>query len=379
MLVDFFERRKKMECAIKEGRRVIIYFCEDVDSYQFRYRCNNLVKIFNGHRDMCVVWFLKSEIKMMEAYICKVSLIVLTRQTCKDDIIMGLLGGARRVGVRVIFDVDDLVFDYRDLLVLKRNVSEKNILYWAGYMLGIRRIAKKVDGFLTTNDFLGRKLKRSFCKPYKVIPNSLNREQVEVSNEYLKNKNNNRNSFVVGYFSGSPTHNNDFKMVEPELIDFMKFHDDVCVKVVGYMRFSHAMKKWLDSGRVELIGRMDYLKLQREMAAVDVNIAPLIINDFTNCKSELKFFEAAAVETTTIASPTYSFKRAIIEGKNGYLARPGEWYRKLEYLYNNPEENQEVAKEARKYALKKYYGDEILKQAEAAYKFFIARNKKGQK
>jgi glycosyltransferase involved in cell wall biosynthesis len=106
------------------------------------------------------------------------------------------------------------------------------------------------------------------------------------------------------------------------------------------------------------------------MAEVDVNIAPLVINDFTNCKSELKFFEAAAVETTTIASPNYSFKKAITDGKNGFLAKPEEWYQKLEYLYNHPEENRKIALEAKKYALKHYYGEEFLKEVEETYDYF---------
>ena len=111
----------------------------------------------------------------------------------------------------------------------------------------------------------------------------------------------------------------------------------------------------------------DFRKLQRLMAEVDVNIAPLLINDFTNCKSELKFFEAAAVETTTIASPTYTFLEAISDGKNGFLAKPGEWFSKLEYLYNNPSENRKIAKNAHKYALENYHGEKFLKQVEDAY------------
>ena len=35
-------------------------------------------------------------------------------------------------------------------------------------------------------------------------------------------------------------------------------------------------------------------------------------NKFTNCKSELKFFEAAIAETVTVASPTFNYKNAII-------------------------------------------------------------------
>jgi glycosyltransferase involved in cell wall biosynthesis len=106
------------------------------------------------------------------------------------------------------------------------------------------------------------------------------------------------------------------------------------------------------------------------MAKVDVNIAPLVVNEFTNCKSELKFFEAAVVETTTIASPTYTFSRAISDGENGFLAQPGKWLEKMEFLYNNSAVNQKVGKVARKYVIENYYGKKFLKDVERAYDSF---------
>ena len=83
--------------------------------------------------------------------------------------------------------------------------NSKNIFYWAGYVWGIRRIAKKVDGFVTTNGFLKRKLEVSFSKKVAVIPNSLNEKQVGISDELIKEKKK-KAVFSIGYFSGSPTH-----------------------------------------------------------------------------------------------------------------------------------------------------------------------------
>src|SRR4029077_3202618 len=75
----------------------------------------------------------------------------------------------------------------------------------------------------------------------------------------------------------------------------------------------------------EVIPLQDYLNLQRVIAEVEINIAPLQDNLFTNCKSELKFFEAAAVGTWTVATPTFTFRRAIRDGVTGRLARSHEW------------------------------------------------------
>jgi hypothetical protein len=56
-----------------------------------------------------------------------------------------------------------------------------------------------------------------------------------------------------------------------------------------------------------------------------VNLVPLQDNLFTNCKSELKWFEAAAVGTVTVAAPTYTFRHVIEHGTNGWLSPAYAW------------------------------------------------------
>ena len=136
------------------------------------------------------------------------------------------------------------------------------------------------------------------------------------------------------------------------------------------MKFDQKMQKFVDNGQIQFIPPVDFRKLQRLMSEVDVNIAPLVDNVFTNCKSELKFFEAAAVETTTIASPTYTFKNSIKHGKTGFLCKPGEWYDTILDLYKHPEKNRKIALAAKKYCLENYYGEKFLKQVEEAYDYF---------
>ena len=352
----------------KNNKRRVLYVVEDTRSAQFRYRVKNVIEAVSSSNDWQVSYVLKTELDEVKPD--GFNLVVILRQTDKDGRIGQFIKKVHEVGINVLFDLDDLIFDYRDLPVLMRTTNSKNVAYWAGYFWGIRRIAKKVDGFICTNGFLAGKLERSFGKPVMVIRNSLNKEQVEVSEKMAKGKEvrrKERDGFVVGYFSGSPTHKKDFELVEPSLINLMKAHDDAKLMVVGYMEFSKEMQRMVEAGRVDIIGMMDYLELQKLISEVNVNIAPLVINDFTNCKSELKFFEAAVVETTTIASPAYAFSRAIEDGINGFLAQPGEWYDKLEYLYGHSEKCQKIAERARKDALMHYYGKEFLDEVEEGY------------
>ena len=352
-----------------QKKKEVLYVTEGEKSIQYRYRCKNLFDALMQSKkwkmDICLMD------KVDEADINNVSLVVIERQAAKQKNIVSFIKKIKRNGISVLYDIDDLVFDFRDLPGLMWNTNSRNIFYWGAYFGVVWRVARRVDGFLCTNDFLGKKLKRSFNKPYRVIPNSLNKEQVEISEKIAKKKKSSTGkNFSIGYFSGSPTHTKDFRMVEPELVKFLKDHDDAILKVVGDMEYSSEMTELVKEGKIQVSEKVDYLSLQKLISEVNVNIAPLVINDFTNCKSELKFFEAAVVETTTIASPSYAFKKAIKDGENGFLAQPGEWYDKLEYLYKHPEENKKIAKRAKEYALKHYYGKGFLRIAEEVYDFF---------
>src|SRR4029078_12926471 len=82
--------------------------------------------------------------------------------------------------------------------------------------------------------------------------------------------------------------------------------------------------------RVEFYPVQDPINLQRLSAETEINIAHMQNNLFTNCKSELKYFEAAVAGTLTVATPTYTFSRAIVDGENGFLANAFEWNDKLQ-------------------------------------------------
>ncbi len=365
--MELEERIELIKTAKKEGKKIAIYFVEDAGVAQFRYRVYNIMRAME-YEDTAweTVYFLKTEIKKAKKYLDDGDLFVILRQSAKDSVMMDLIDLIHAKKKKVLFDIDDLVFDLKYLRLVMQSTGSKNVLYWLGYMYGVRRIAKEVDGFLTTNDFLAKKIRQSFEKPCVVIPNSLNDKQVRIFDEKKKK----HPGFVVGYFSGSPTHKKDFRVAEAGIIEFLNKHDDASLWVVGFMEFSEAMWRVIRQGKVTILDYANYLKMQTQLSEVDVNIAPLVVNDFTNCKSELKFFEAAVAETVTIASPAYTFKKAIKDGENGFLAKPGEWYEKLEYLYAHPKERQKIALVAKKYALKHYYGPEFLKQVEAAYEKF---------
>ncbi|BEP44971.1 hypothetical protein GmRootV15_55600 [Variovorax sp. V15] len=158
---------------------------------------------------------------------------------------------------------------------------------------------------------------------------------------------------TLGYFSGTPSHRLDYAIVESALADVLAERSNVEVMVVGYIDHGPAMRKF--GHRVTRKPFHDYVNLQRLLGTVEFNLMPLQSNAFTDCKSELKYFEAASVGTLSIASPSFTYSRAISDGETGYLSKAHEWTESiLRAIDQSTEVYASMATRAREDALRKF-------------------------
>lgn len=240
----------------------------------------------------------------------------------------------------MLYDIDDLVFDVNDVdLIIAsqgQQATDEVLNYWFGVVARLSRALLLCDGVITTNAFLAGKLQAFLHKPVHVIPNFINHAQWQVSvplyQEKLANDFAPSDRIRLGYFSGSASHNRDLGLLASALEQLMLSDARVDLVLVGHIdlaaalgqRFAAFLQNQMPN-RVSIHGFTDYLHLQSLIAGVDYNLVPLQMNDFTDCKSELKYFDAAAVGTVTIASPSYAYAGAIQHGLNGYLAGNGDW------------------------------------------------------
>jgi glycosyltransferase involved in cell wall biosynthesis len=137
-------------------------------------------------------------------------------------------------------------------------------------------------------------------------------------------------------------------------IRLFEIRDDIKVVIAGYMDIKEELVKYKD--RIIFYPFQDYVNLQRFMASVEINLVPLQNNTFTNCKSELKYFEAAIGGTLSVASKTYTYKKAITDGVNGYLSGDIEWVDKILKLANLVDNGgyADMAKRAQQHAIDNY-------------------------
>ncbi len=358
-LIPLTERIRIFKSAKANKKKIALMLYPSPDASTFRYRGYNLFRATQKSKKWQLVYFFLDEIDDVFSLTPSANILILSRLNHWDYFIDDLAAVARKNHIPVINDLDDCVCGLKYTKNLFNTVSPDLVdrEYWINTCANFELVSYAADGFLTTNDYLGKILSQTHDdKPHFVIPNSLNDEQLEYS-EFLTQKKHNQAphpDFVLGYFSGSATHATDLNVIYPEIIQLLEDFPDIKLRIVGYMDLPASANKFIEKQQIEFYPVVDFLELQRLISEVDINLAPLAGNVFTNCKSELKFFESAIVETPTIASPTFAFANAIKSGENGFLCRPGEWYDKIVELYRDRTLSDRIAITAKKYALENY-------------------------
>jgi hypothetical protein len=158
-------------------------------------------------------------------------------------------------------------------------------------------------------------------------------------------------------------------MVAPVLCRLLGEFPHLSLTVAGNFDLAQFSEFSRFAERVEKRPFLDWRLLPSEIAGVDINIIPLVINRFTEAKSNLKYYEAAMVEVPSVASPTAVYQSCIKHGSNGYLARTeDEWYAALRALIIDPDLRRRMGKRAYQQALERYVPQVIGDRALAAYR-----------
>ena len=323
----------------------------------FRYRCFNPVMALNQHSArLSASYFFYSDLETLDNLADHVDILVVSR--CPYDAPLDrLYRRFRNLGKRILFDIDDLVFDSRYATLGASNLGflleEEELNQWTAFTSNIGRALRMSDGVVTTNPFLASKISEVTSLPVFVVPNTFNDAQKQASDMALANKKGEPQGIHLGYFSGSPSHALDFGVVAHQLAQFLEESPHSTLTIVGHLELPSEISRFGD--RVWARPFMDFLSMQSVLREVSLNIVPLQESAFTWSKSELKFFEAALVETPTLASRSPVFEGAIEDRIDGYLASSTEWLETLRHIESlSAKALSEIGQKARAKVLESY-------------------------
>lgn len=347
---------------LARGKRRVAYFYETANNSTFRYRAYNMVQVLNDDKncDVSASYFFLDDLHRIDEIVDYADLLVICRSGYSNRINQ-LITRFRVQKKRVLFDIDDLVFNtsYTHLIAntLGMDVDQSEVWdYWFAYLGRMGETLRICDGAITTNDYLAAKIGEFSGLPVNVVPNFINKEQLNLSEMLFCSKEASGfatdDKICLGYFSGSPSHNLDYAIITSALEKVMENDPRVELLVVGYIEAGPSLNRF--GNRIKHQPFHDYVNLQRLIGRVEFNLMPLQSNVFTNCKSELKYFEAAIVGTLSIASPSYTYTGAIQDGENGYIAQAHQWASVIQRAIENIDTYPDMAATAYADARSKY-------------------------
>ena len=362
---------------LARGPRRVAYLAEGPEPGTFRYRVFNMVDALNqASARVSAAWFYWEEWDEVIGLLPILDAIVVGR--CRYNYrLEGVIARAHASGVDVIYDVDDLVTDV-DLVPLIFHThglpeDEATWDFWFAYVGRLAAALRQCDRLLVTTQALAKELRARTEQPVAVVPNFMNRWQLGVSRPLFEAKRD--SDFAVdapihlGYFSGTPSHANDFAIVSDALARLLDREPRVRVRCVGHLDLKGPLARHADD-RVDWEPFQHFLDLQETIALTEVNLIPLQDNVFNDCKSELKYFEAAAVGTVSVASPSATYQVAIKDGTTGLLAREHEWEDRLSELVSDlltdRRRYNQIALEAHRHAVSAYAWDRQVATIEEA-------------
>ena len=370
------ERTEGLFAAHRAGRRcaAFIYEMTSGDTPTFRYFGHNVHEMLAHSDRWYAEYFFVSEVALLDEVFGAVEEVVFVRMRTRPDI-QALVARLHAAGKPVAYLIDDDAagVECAPRIVRAMGVTNDDAFgqsFWYGVCDRFGRTAAICDTLIAPTDFLARRLSRRFDKPCEVIHSTLNDEQIEVSDLVVDLAAAHKASvhpFTIAYFSGTQSHAEDFALVSDMLCAFVNAHEDARLLLVGRLSLTEDVFRLYLAGRVILLPPVDYVTLQVIQSSADVILAPLVEDVFTNCKSALKVFEAGAVGTVSIASSTFAYQEAIVNGETGFVcASPDEWTVALERLAHERSLSLDMGKRARLYAVEHYYGNMPMHEAESA-------------
>ena len=265
-----------------------------------------------------------------------------------------LLALLRWAGTPVVFEIDDYVFETGILehIDAVRYFPKPDLELYVDGLKRYRAMLMQCEYFTGSTQYLADRASELGRKSY-VLRNGLNDRQLELAITALQNKHSTSNWVQIGYLSGTSTHQADFGVAVSAIVEII---DDVFKRPASHPRVSGipiTLSRLAD--RINSQPFVGWEELVAATAELDVSLAPLEQNPFTEAKSALKYFEAGLVEVPTVASPNDDFRVAIRHGENGLLASTEqEWYECLRRLVTDAELRQHVGRSARQDVLHCY-------------------------
>jgi glycosyltransferase involved in cell wall biosynthesis/tetratricopeptide (TPR) repeat protein len=267
----------------------------------------------------------------------------------------------RQIGVPLFYEIDDLIFEeaqFPEPIACYRGQigPETHAELIVGAVL-IREAMALCDHAIASTPSLAAQMephvpsRRSF-----VHANALSNEHVAAMAMREKRIGNQNDIVTLFYGSGTKAHAEDFeRLLAPALLRLFETHGEkLRLVLIGHVHCPEILARFAD--RITACEAIwDQTAYWSALGAADINLAVLKRTPFNDCKSEIKWLEAAMLGIPSVVSRTARHEEVIAEGVTGLMAEtPEEWFDSLDALISDRALRERIGRAAKSAVLERY-------------------------
>jgi glycosyltransferase involved in cell wall biosynthesis len=274
--------------------------------------------------------------------------------------VLDLIAECRRLRLPLWWEVDDLIFDEASYLQ-NRNLAHLDDDLRRSILSGVplyRSAMLACGRGLASTPRLADAMRDAGLTDVCVVENALDDETLAIAGRLRCDPRPPRTGVTIIYGSGTRTHDADFAVAAPGLLAAMHARPCLRLRIAGDVKLPKSFDALGD--RVERLPKTHFAAYMERLADSDISIAPLESTIFNDCKSNIKFLEAAALGVVSICSPCDNFRDVVQHGENGLLADGDRaWEAALLALADDPALRLRLGEAARQTALHRYAPDAV--------------------
>jgi glycosyltransferase involved in cell wall biosynthesis len=290
--------------------------------------------------------------------------------------VLRLMQYAKQLNKLMIYDLDDLIFDEQRLAEKFKGSTgqlpgyeHKAMLEGAKlYRAALQCCDYAIASTPTLADEMQKVVAKGVCE---LLPNALDNGLLD---HYHLPRPPQSDQFIdIFYGSGTRTHDEDFALVAPVLKRVLEENSQARLVIVGHL----TIPAELDSVKQRIVSLpiMSFDSFLTVLSQAKIAIAPLEPGIFADCKSEIKWIEAALFGIPCVVTPTRTYRDVIEDGVDGILAGDDrEWYEALTRLVTDNSFRDSVGTAACNKVLERYGTEAMSRRLENIIDGFIEQS-----
>lgn len=311
---------KRSLCFITETRQIDTPILDP----SVRYRAYHPGELLQDMGHQCSVL---SAGRFYESPVFDYDVYIFHRPSSAQKMFPQVVDALRRLNKILIADYDDLIFGDEETALVSSAVKNGTLTQ----AQAIRVFADNLNALMyfdrvsVSTSPLARRVSEAVpCASVEIVPNLVPPSLLsfhEGMQTYLKK----RAPTTIGYFAGTKSHDRDLPVVEMVLHRVLSENQTFALQIVGPVKVPPSLAS---IPNVTVAPPVDYLHLPGLMAKCSTVIAPLEQSAFNECKSRVKFLEAALSGCRLVASDIPDM-RAIGEDHLVIAKSENDWYEAL--------------------------------------------------